>query len=708
MSILGYPSPVPVRKVLLVLVSALMVCQGFSINGLAAQVDIQQGGNPPLTCTSDSPVQSCDVRIVLLIDDSGSMRTNDPQSNRKKGAMHLVDALAVQYYQLASESRNDDALPDTQVAIVHFSSRIISNSGWIQIKPSDRSAWETQRAAILGLIDQGEEIREVDGTQFQEAFNAAADLLQSGDRQVAEANCIRRAILLFSDGTPEDLQYGILQAGGLDKEMADIASIVQSRLSGLDGIFVTAFKATSRYWNTAVEKHWLNLAGSPSQHEVPPVSLMVGKEYFLQLAGRMDEIAASLGNSRADQSMEDLSKYQGLKLELEGQTAPLQQGKQTITRFRFIDGSGNVVAPGGSTTSFPKLDVSVTRMVQESSLDLTQDGNGYQFAWSPSSREDSQFKVFAKLIDAKGRILLSCRGIIDIPVNPDPGPPIVLGLVIGSPRFPDSGTVTLPIRFDYEGKTAHVESLTWNHSAKDLLSGKTLETTVRPDGTEAIEYELAVHSIGDARTIQVVVGSVAGIDNQMIKIPDVTTIIEIPASCNCDGTWTLWFLPLAVLLIGLLTLLLVLRIRPIWSDMGDDGKKQYSLRNSDWQLLFLPWLVVFVLLLLNRIWWCCTLPPWVFLVLTILPIVIWILRGPWFRRTAPAPTVPHPPGSPLRWVIGTVDEPLNEISFAHNHPNYEVPASPQRLPVIEVVRHAPLKWTISPRNEAETRFARRL
>lgn len=708
MSILGFPSQMPTRKGLLVLVLALMVCQGFSINGLASQVDIQPGGNPPLTCTSNSPVQSCDVRIVLLIDDSGSMRTNDPQSNRKKGAMHLVDALAVQYYQLASESRTEDALPDTQVAIVHFSSRIISNSGWIQIEPSDRSAWETQRATILGLIDHGEEIREADGTQFQEAFDAAADLLQSGDKQVAEANCIRKAILLFSDGTPEDLQYGILQAGELDKEMAIITSIVQNRLSGLDGIFVTAFKATSRYWNTAIQEHWLNLAGSSSQYEVPPVSLMDGKDYFLQLAGRMDEIAASLGNSRTDQSMEDLSKYQGMKVELEGQTAPLQQGKQTITKFRLVDGSGNLVAPVGSTTSFPKLDVSVTRIVQESSLDLTQDGNGYQFAWLPSSREDNQFKVFANLIDARGRILLNCWGIIDMPVPPDPGPPIVLGLVIGSPRFPDPETVTLPIRLDLEGKTTHVESLTWNHSAKDLLSGKTFETTVRPDSTEAVEYELTVHSIGDARTIQVVVGSVVGIDNQMIKIPDVTTIIEIPASCTCDGTWTLWFLPLAALLIGLLTLLLVLRIRPIWSDMGDDGKKQYRLRNSDWQLLFLPWLIVLVLLLLNRMWWCCTLPPWVFLVLTILPIAIWIWRDPWFRRTAPTPTVPRPPASPLRWVVGTIDEPLNEISIAHNRPDYDLPASPPRSPVIEVVKKAPLKWTIGFRNEAGARFTRRI
>ena len=92
----------------IIILLVLLAFQSFGMNGLAApatpSIYFQDGGDPQLACsTSPTPLQFCDIQIVLVIDDSGSMKFNDPQGSRNQGAKNLVDFLATQYYLPAKE-----------------------------------------------------------------------------------------------------------------------------------------------------------------------------------------------------------------------------------------------------------------------------------------------------------------------------------------------------------------------------------------------------------------------------------------------------------------------------------------------------------------------------------------------------------------------------------------------------------------------------
>lgn len=705
---------VPIKG-FLVLALVISAFQSFGSNAFATPSAspnyFQQGGNPPtLTCTSPSVPSSCNVHIVLLIDDSGSMRTNDPQSNRKEGAKHLVDTLAMQYYWLASEvNATGPRLPDVKVAVIHFSNRAIANSGWLQIKPGSRAEWETQRAYVYGIIDRPEEIREVDGTLFQDAFNAAAELFRSGDEQTTDGNCTRRSILLFSDGTPEDQQRGILQGQQMADEMAQVTTIVQKDLSKLDAIYITAFKVGPRYWTRTLENQWSKIARSPSQDAIPPVMSMSGKDYFLQLMGRMDEVATSLSDTNAYEKIVDLTEYQGLRVELEDQPIYVQQGQQRVIRFRFLNSLGSVIPSGGDAKSFPRLDVSVTELTQDNSFHLTKAEDHYQFSWTPANLEDNQFKVLANLTDANGSVLLNCSGIINVPVESSQRAPIILSLVLSSPRFPDRETITIPIQLNYEGNLAQLNSLEWNHSAKDLLSGKSFKTTIEPESPETGQYRLTIQSVGNASTIQVTTGMVAAIGSQKITVPQATMTIQMPSSCRCDPTWTIWFWPLAILFVCLLIVLLVLSIRPDWTEIDVQGERRLFLRTGDWQLLFVPWFILLVLLVLNRLLWCCILPPWLFLVLWLLPILFWIWRNPWYRRTTqvPDPIIRKPPAAALNWIVEDADEPGHELVLRHNDSNNEPTPTVHPSPSDSSIKTVPVRWHLRGRANDEIKISRR-
>ncbi|MGE5377713.1 MAG: hypothetical protein ACM3XO_21845, partial [Bacteroidota bacterium] len=107
------------RKCFLVLLLAILAFQTFGINGLAAPANVsrryQETSTYPLTCGVSPNLSYCDIKIVLMIDDSGSMRKNDPRIKdslgndiggiRNQGAVNLVDLLAKQYYLPALESK---------------------------------------------------------------------------------------------------------------------------------------------------------------------------------------------------------------------------------------------------------------------------------------------------------------------------------------------------------------------------------------------------------------------------------------------------------------------------------------------------------------------------------------------------------------------------------------------------------------------------
>ena len=172
----------------IIILLVLLAFQSFGINGLAApaapSLNFQQGDNHQLACTppSTTPTKFCDIQIVLLIDDSGSMRTNDPQKDpagglRNQGAKNLVDVLARQYYLPAVQLKADNPkvqLPDVRVAVIHFSANVKEYSGWININPSSLDDWKKQQGELYKLIDWKNNYATMQYTHFIQPFQRVA------------------------------------------------------------------------------------------------------------------------------------------------------------------------------------------------------------------------------------------------------------------------------------------------------------------------------------------------------------------------------------------------------------------------------------------------------------------------------------------------------------------------------------------------------
>jgi predicted flap endonuclease-1-like 5' DNA nuclease len=280
-------------KILLVILLASVALQVSGGIGLAAPAFPQTGTSTlPLLCSYNVSQHYCDLRMVLLIDDTGSMRSNDPALMRDQAAKNLVDILYQEYYQPALDAQAADSgiiLPDIQVAVIHFSHCVSKdpsdncgndakfNSGWLPI---------TQRENLYSAIDwlktQPNFYRLKQYTHFAEPFQAATDLFNQPAART-ENDCVHRAILLLTDGTPEEAA-GPLNEPELGNEMGQVKNIVKAYLSEPgNSIFVTAFKIVPRYW-LAAEPYWKDIAGSSN----------VSLENSLDgVASRMEKIAAA-------------------------------------------------------------------------------------------------------------------------------------------------------------------------------------------------------------------------------------------------------------------------------------------------------------------------------------------------------------------------------------------------------------------------------
>jgi len=91
---------------------------------------------------------------------------------------------------------------------------------------------------------------------------------------------------------------------------------------------------------------------------------------------------------------------------------------------------------------------------------------------------------------------------------------------------------------------------------------------------------------------------------------------------------------LAIVLIGLLIVLLVLRFRSKQKERQDESRTSY------WHLLFWPGLILLILLIKNRLFWCYIIPLWLFLALILIMqsilLLVWLFptdkltrRRPW-------------------------------------------------------------------------------
>ena len=272
------PAYLTVRLFLILLLAliALQVTRGI---GYAAPIQTLQSSSTvasasPFICTNLVSNQLCNVRVVLLIDDTGSMRTNDPTKIRNQGAKNLVDILDKEYYQQAVDAQKSDpsvVLPDVEVAIIHFSHCDTTN----HLCPADvnfpdvkfNSGWRsiTQQQEIYQDIDwlstQPHYYDVPQYTHFPGPFQSAATLFNQPAAAIT-GDCTKRFMLLLTDGTPENAA-GPLQGSALTNEMDQVKAAVKSFIAQPeDKIYVTAFKIASNYWSQ-VEPLWkaTDLAG---------------------------------------------------------------------------------------------------------------------------------------------------------------------------------------------------------------------------------------------------------------------------------------------------------------------------------------------------------------------------------------------------------------------------------------------------------------
>ena len=495
----------------------VLAFQSFGITGLAAPAapiaashSLQAGGNPPVLTCGCASVQT---QVVFLIDDSGSMRANDPEFGRNQRASDLVDGLA--------------ALQDAQVAVIHFTEGVKVNSGWMNTDPESLDKEINRNQGLPYTLEP---------TDFSNPLRAAKTLFM----QAPAGDCIRRSVLLFTDGILEGPQ-GRLTRAELSKEFEEVLLQAQE-IPQLDEMYFIGFRAGANDWDEAITQGWSELLAILSTSE-EAASLPV---LFpsADAASGFERIMASLSDPRQDEDLTDLARYQAMTVKFDPQPVRLPQGHQSSIRFSLVDGSGKAVLPDDDPAYTLELNVSVSQGVEEM-LGWKQDGDHYSVSWTPGSSGVGQFRVLANLVDAKGHTLLNCSGAA-AEMQVDPSTPTPTGML--PPSSTPGGTVT-------------------------------------PTGTPT--GQLAC--IGCA-----------------------------PVQClACQGSWKFWFWPLALLMLGMLIVLLVLRLRKI-----DQEEKQAVARASRWGLLFLPFLILLVFLVLNRLWWCCAIPPWLFLLLIVILVLI--------------------------------------------------------------------------------------
>ncbi len=195
----------------------------------------QPSQSVPLQCSNSVSDQYCDIRVVLLIDDTGSMRFNDPSScgTRAPRTWWISWRRSITRSRVDAQALDPTVvLPDIKVAVLHFSHCISTdpqdhcgtdvkyNSGWLPI---------TQKQELYSAIDwlntQPNYYRVKQYTHFIQPFQAASDLFK--DPAADSTNpCVRRMMMLLTDGTPEDI-HGPLGEPALGQEMGQVKSILQ-------------------------------------------------------------------------------------------------------------------------------------------------------------------------------------------------------------------------------------------------------------------------------------------------------------------------------------------------------------------------------------------------------------------------------------------------------------------------------------------------
>jgi len=313
----------------------------------------------------NTPSEDCNkIQVVVMIDQSGSMRTNDPAPRlRFLGAENLVDLLAYRYLEArAAQSYLQDLVaqgvleagaaqiitPTIQLAVLHFGSDVLYNSGWKTIDPKSYDDFEG-----LKTIISPEEPKGGEATNFIRPFEEAKKLLDQASSQ-DDQGCPRRVILLLTDGAPAGAQK--LRGAALKAHMDRVAAIAKDGMSGKgDFIYVTAFNVKDdNYWGET-RPFWEKITCPDSAD--PPCSSDLPRSKRENtpgdVASRMEKIVAThLGYRhksfpiQEDPVVFDVSAYlQSLRITY---YAPTPKASPTPdASFTMVDPDGNTVKPDG-------------------------------------------------------------------------------------------------------------------------------------------------------------------------------------------------------------------------------------------------------------------------------------------------------------------------------------------------------------------------
>lgn len=233
------------------------------------------------------------VQVILMIDQSSSMRTrNDQNGLRFYGPLNMVDILGKNYL-LAKTSGSSMNIPlKIDLSVIHIGREGQSeyNMPLTRIAPSTEEAWEEQKEEIFSYIAPPDlEGGYLDGTDFVYAFSEAEKALNDAPQ---ENGCPQRIIVVITDGNPDTKGYP-LTGNELDAHMAQVQNIIDRSFNGPnDKVYVTAFSSDDTYWEVS-GPYWENIS-KDSEAESPRRAKIVTSrpEIGLRLA---DIVQANIG-----------------------------------------------------------------------------------------------------------------------------------------------------------------------------------------------------------------------------------------------------------------------------------------------------------------------------------------------------------------------------------------------------------------------------
>ncbi|MBN1551250.1 VWA domain-containing protein, partial [bacterium] len=232
--------------------------------------------------------QTCSqVQIVLLIDQSLSMRDNDPNELRSYAPLHLVDVLARNY--LMAEANQDPKVQPKRIdfAVIHFASMAEVLLDWTRIAPTDDAAWQTRRSELKEVFEAYPNYDLIgNGTNFVRAFEVAEDMFQNDETPVD--GCPQRLVMVLTDGRPQ-IGENAWTNSQVEDHFLNISDITNTtfNIEGTD-VYVTAIQnaGDTFYWRDTKD-FWKAITQDDPDYEIPRAEMVTSRS---EIGGRMADI----------------------------------------------------------------------------------------------------------------------------------------------------------------------------------------------------------------------------------------------------------------------------------------------------------------------------------------------------------------------------------------------------------------------------------